>query len=298
MKMLDVVIVADNFFPSFTGGAELTTYALTSHAPSAVRTSFILSSHLNYFHIAMHRSKFWIFTNIEKASLPVIKNAAEALKNYVCVEYDYKFCIHRSPDKHKHIEGKDCNCNIPEINTLLQNAKHLFFMSGKQRDAFAKRLNIAEKSSVLSSCFTNNEINDLINVRKNRNKSADTWMILHSESWVKGTEQALRYAVKEGIKYQLVQATDHKNFIDMFGKFKGLIYMPAGADTCPRIVIEAKLAGCELILNDNVLHRDEEWFSGPMEAMEIYLRNVKDTFWDEAIKNDERKSNLFMQCMR
>ena len=59
---------------------------------------------------------------------------------------------------------------------------------------------------------------------------------------------------------------------------KGLIFKPLGGDTCPRIVIEAKLLGCDLILNENVQHKDEEWFLTPESCLE-YLKSRKDVFW-------------------
>ena len=40
---------------------------------------------------------------------------------------------------------------------------------------------------------------------------------------------------------------------------KGLVYLPAGLDTCPRLVIEAKMLDCKLILNNKVQIKDEEW---------------------------------------
>lgn len=278
MRKREIVIVSDNFYPCFTGGAELTTYALTSQSPAGTDFFFINASQLNFFHLALHRSKFWIFTNVERANKAVISQAAKILK-YAVVEYDFKCCFYRSPDKHKNETGRDCDCRIPEMNELLTNAKHVFFMSYKQRDFFINEKKLDLKCSVLSSCFTKSDIAALNAVSNNRDANAKKWMILYSDSWVKGTDLSIRYAVKEGIDYQLVESIEHLDLLNMFGMFKGLIYKPAGADTCPRIVIEARLAGCELILNDNVLHRDEEWFSGDRKSIEDYLKSRPAYFW-------------------
>jgi len=62
---------------------------------------------------------------------------------------------------------------------------------------------------------------------------------------------------------------------------KGLCLLPPGADTCPRLVIEAKLLGCELHYNENVQHADEDWFNtDDDEAIERYLRGYKERFWN------------------
>ena len=60
---------------------------------------------------------------------------------------------------------------------------------------------------------------------------------------------------------------------------KGLIFRPLGGDTCPRIVIEAKLLGCDLMLNDNVQHRDEECFDTDYDINLNYLKNRVNMFW-------------------
>lgn len=280
MRKREIVVVADNFYPGFTGGAELTTYALTSQSPADVNIHFIHSAQLNYFHVALHKSKFWIFTNIERASKAVLENASKML-NYAVVEYDYKCCSYRSPDKHKYSTGKDCDCDIPEINGLLKNAKHVFFMSEKQKDFFINVKGLNLKCSVLSSCFTGQDLNELESVSIARDKNAQKWLILYSDSWVKGVEKAVRYAVKEGLDYKLVESVEHSELLNMLGQYKGLIYMPAGADTCPRIVIEARLAGCELMSNDNVLHRDEPWFSADRRSISDYLSGRPEYFWSK-----------------
>jgi hypothetical protein len=61
--------------------------------------------------------------------------------------------------------------------------------------------------------------------------------------------------------------------------YHGFAFAPLGSDTCPRIVIEAKLLGCDLLLNKNVLHSDEEWFTGTVEQAEDYLRGRSSVFW-------------------
>ena len=73
--------------------------------------------------------------------------------------------------------------------------------------------------------------------------------------------------------------------LQMLAQAKGLCSLPPGADTCPRMVIEAKLLGCELHLNDNVQHKDEEWFNtDDLSVTENYLKSVPQRFWNEVVK--------------
>ena len=70
-------------------------------------------------------------------------------------------------------------------------------------------------------------------------------------------------------------------------KSKGVCFKPTGLDTCPRFIIEAKLLGCELELNDNVQHTSEEWFNTDNTASIVeYLKNRKDLFWRTVLSNE------------
>jgi glycosyltransferase involved in cell wall biosynthesis len=59
--------------------------------------------------------------------------------------------------------------------------------------------------------------------------------------------------------------------------------MPLGGDTCPRLVIEAKLLGLELIINENVQHASEDWFNQDVDRVEQYLLSAHDRFWSKII---------------
>ena len=67
--------------------------------------------------------------------------------------------------------------------------------------------------------------------------------------------------------------------LEKLASLSGLIFMPLGADTCPRIVIEAKLLDCEIVMNSNVQHADEAWFENKSSILE-YLKNNKRNFWE------------------
>ena len=60
---------------------------------------------------------------------------------------------------------------------------------------------------------------------------------------------------------------------------KGLVYLPNGFDTCPRMTVEAKLMGLEVIANDNVMHRDEKWFDASPDAICEHIRSKTELFW-------------------
>ena len=69
--------------------------------------------------------------------------------------------------------------------------------------------------------------------------------------------------------------------LEELNQAEGLVYLPLGGDTCPRIVIEAKLLGCKLHLNENIQHKNEEWFtSDDLFDTEAYLYAARQKFWN------------------
>ena len=81
------------------------------------------------------------------------------------------------------------------------------------------------------------------------------------------------------MEFELLWGLNHKQFLDKLAESKGLIFLPKAGDTCPRMVIEAKLLDWELVLNDNVQHKDEEWVATKSSTME-YLRQRTGVFWN------------------
>lgn len=282
----EIIVVGDYFYPGYTGGAELTTYALTSQSPADLRISFIHSSQVNHFHLALHRSKLWIFTNIEQINIGLLPYIAKLLK-YVIVEYDFKFCGYRSPDKHMKEAGKECDCRIPGMNEFISKAIRIFFMSEKQKAIFAEKVDRPggfDLDPVLGSVFTQQDLDELDEICHHREKNAQKWLIVYSDSWIKGSKDTVKHAVSCGLDYEIVENVEYSELMNKLGTVKGLIYLPSGGDTCPRLVIEARLAGCELILNDNVMHRDEDWFSGSRDQILGILRERPALFWSKIIE--------------
>ena len=103
---------------------------------------------------------------------------------------------------------------------------------------------------------------------------------MDSPSWLKNKQGCVEYAKKNNLEFELVWGLGYKELLSKLSKSKGLIFLPLGKDTCPRITIEAKLLGCEMILNENVQHRDEEWFEDE-DSILAHLAGRTKLFWDE-----------------
>ena len=152
----DVVFVADLFLEDYVGGAELTTEALITSCP--LKIFKIRSQDVNLELLEQGHRKFWIFGNFAGLDLNLIPTIVANMK-YSILEYDYKFCRYRSPEKHELAEKTPCDCNNQEqgkmVSAFMLGAKSVWWMSEKQQEKYLSLFPfLAEReNTVLSSVF-------------------------------------------------------------------------------------------------------------------------------------------------
>ena len=275
-----IVFVSDAFAEQYGGGAELTTQSLidTCLLPSAkIKSSDItLQDMMN-----TPKDAFWVFGNYYNLNPHCMLYAIRNL-NYCILEYDYKYCKYRSPEKHYLAEGKcDCSANSRGklISLFMKSSKINWFMSHEQMEIYHKIFPFLADSndSVLSSVF-DRETLEYIYLLDCENKN-NKWIICGSDSWIKGKEDAIEYAEENNLEYEIVWGLGYREMLQKLSQSRGLIFLPRAGDTCPRMVIEAALMNCELILNENVQHKKEEWFKTPNSIHE-YLKDRTKVFWN------------------
>ena len=278
------IFVNDLFSHQYLGGAELSLEALAASSPE--EHIEINSQDIDDSLVKLYADKTWVIgnhTNIDKDVLTTLVQNV----NYNIIEFDYKYCIYRNLELHSLMEGKECDCEYSEhgefIKDLYENANKVFFMSQKQMNVYLDRLELDEdKCVVLSSVFTDRTL-DLIKVlRENVSKQKQNfWAVTDSPNWVKGSDAAKKWCHENNIEFVQLNNTPYEQALEVLANAKGLCLLPPGADTCPRLVIEAKLLGCELHYNENVQHADEDWFNtDDVESIERYLRGYKERFWN------------------
>tara|TARA_B100000212_G_scaffold336117_1_gene309012 strand:+ start:802 stop:2754 length:1953 start_codon:yes stop_codon:yes gene_type:complete len=288
LKYTDVVIVSDFFVQHYVGGAELTTDALVQSAKD-IHISTIQSKDVSMAMLKQGQEAHWVFCNTSQLSPNLIPTIMANL-SYSIVEYDYKFCKYRSIEKCKEAEGVDCGCQNElhgkMISAFFHGAKSIWWMSEAQEKRYTDRFPFLEQNDrvVLSSVFDDQFF---YNIKQLNEKYKDSerkgWIVLGSESWIKGAQAAEEWCKDNGKEYEVVWGLKYEELLEKLAQAEGFVYLPLGGDTCPRMVIEAKLLGCQLELNDNVQHAKEEWFTGPEIDMLSYLYGARERFW-RAIK--------------
>lgn len=296
----NIVFVADFFIDEYAGGAELTTEALIETSPYPAYK--IKSSELTQELIQKGVNKTWIFFNFTQMDLNLIPIIIANIY-YFITEYDYKFCKYRSIELHKKETDEECNCHNEDygkfISSFFAGAEKIFWMSDKQKERYQERFPFLtdDKSIRLSSVFDVKDLEQIESLRISRKENGTNgkWAIVGSNSWIKGvkeTEQKLLEFLEGKSKYDILSGLSYSDLLKKLSTYEGFCFMPLGGDTCPRIVIEAKLLGLQLLINENVQHLGEEWFSKDPNEIEAYLLDGHKRFWDEIERHLNRKIKL------
>jgi glycosyltransferase involved in cell wall biosynthesis len=279
-----VIFVADFFAEDLIGGAELTTEALIESCPFSYKK--FRSNELTLEKIQSNSNSYWIFGNWSGANPELLQIASNNL-NYSILEYDYKVCKYRSPEKHKMTEGMNCNCNTTDIGRFVGmfygNARSIFWMSEKQMNRYHMMLpHLKNKEQVvLSSVFSKSFFNKIEELRSFQAGTRSGWIVLESGSWIKGSEDAESWCYANDKEMKKVSGLSPDQLLKLMSESEGLVYLPRGGDTCPRLVIEAKLLGCQLELNNFVEHAPEGWFNSDYQTAKDYLQSSTSRFWSK-----------------
>ena len=281
----EYIFVSDAFEQQYSGGAEKSLQTLINSCPST--HVLINSSRITEQLIEHYKDSKWIFGNITYMDYNFFPKLLEEKVKYAFVEFDYKYCKHRNPTLYKFVEGEECNYSETELGDKISNfvngAQAVFFMSEKQKELYIEHLpNISnENMFVLSSLFDDNFF-EYIEKLNQKQYEKEKWVVLGSNSWVKGVAESEEWCKENQVEYEIVQGLNSNEFLKKLANSEGICFKPTGLDTCPRFVIEAKLLGCNLELNENVQHTEEEWFNAETEEMKTYLMTRKDFFWQKS----------------
>jgi len=281
-----IIAVSDAFADRFQGGAELSLESILEMSPCDVIR--IESFKVNKKSIEKYKNDFWIFGNFYELPRELIISFVKKGIKYSVFEYDYKYCRYRSADIHKLATGKDCDCNEvrygKEVALFLHKSSLLWWMSEKQKLFYEDRFNFLgdhKNSEVLSSTFSKRDTLFMRALHKLKKEKTSDYVILNSDFPIKNRIGCLAAAKKDNLSYKLVSGLPRYDMLRLLSESEGLIFLPIGKDTCPRLVIEAKLLGCKLLLNENIQHISEDWFLKPQEEIFDYLDSRKEYFWEK-----------------
>lgn len=277
------------------GGAEMTLEAI-AEAGRTLGHSVVTVPTKGVHSLITDDPPYFIFGNIcdlkdrqdGEAILDIIRKG-----RFSKIEFDYGYIPYRGTIPYQAFTGhsyaperhRDTQMHIL-YEEIRKHAEHLFFMSRAQRKIHSAHFNDGrDKDMVLSSCFTDDNLNLMREIREKDNERSPSWIVLEGrdkwQQWCKGTHVAMQYLESQGITHKVVRTSTHRELLELFGSHAGHMLMPNIHDTCPRTAIEATLCGAELAYNTNVQHMGEAWTQGTVEETEEYIRQAPFRFWEQ-----------------
>jgi len=226
------------------------------------------------------------------------KNSFDAIihtmetKPFFKIEFDYGYCIYRGRIPHKILSGQDCDCaksnstkGLRDIYNLIHaKSLHTFYMSEEQMLFHSNDLKSGslENKSVLSSCFTSNTMLQFSNLCKKK-KNSKFSIIDGNGGWhsqAKGVNESIKYAENHSLDYEIIKTKTHEEMLNTLSNYHGLIFLPIIHDTCPRVTLEAKYMGLEVITNSHSQHTKEKWWSGSIGNAFKFTQSRPNYFWN------------------
>lgn len=296
-EMKEFIFVTDFLPTEITGGAELTFEAIRLAAPEGVSVKYVKSQDIRP-NTWLMKDVHWVlgnYTRIPREAIEALCELAQQRRiTYSIVEFDYKYCIMRNEKVHNYNSFLQknynfCRCASDVIGTytkvLFSFAQKVHFMSQEQMNLIMKRLpeivQNKDNMRVQWSTWTEDDlgfIEELFFLRNSKNSNNNKFAIQNSPNWLKGTEAGIEYAKEHNLEYELIEPMEYREFLKKLCDYRGFIFLPNAYDTCPRVVVEAKLLGLEYVINNNVQIKKELMEAIPGGFLDSIYRKPRN-FW-------------------
>ncbi len=281
-----VLFIADKFSDElrskkdrFPGGAERTDEAAIEACPYPVKQ--IIWSKLQP-------------TLIEDSLLVVVGNSGSAkpshfemlakYRKHVLFEHDIRICYWRGnfpvAAEPIHRFSHRCLCPHRGMRHLFESALGVIYLTHLQKKYYDENrfYNDFGRSAILGSSLFDSEFLDYVDNTSAAEKNEST-LIPGTSTKIKGAKQAQAYCEKKGWEFTKVKNFTPKEVWEAMHKAKRFVYLPIGLEPAGRMPVEARLLGCEVIVNENVGVAEEEVWKQNDEDFDRFLRAQPRRFW-------------------
>ena len=116
--------------------------------------------------------------------------------------------------------------------------------------------------------------------------------VAFSRGPIKGFDQAMKYCRKQGVYPRVIKDMKPEQVLDVFEQCRKFVFLPRALEPAGRMPVEARLLGCEVVVNRHVGVAGEEWWhQSDSEALK-FVRETATRFWKQvgALINREGSS--------
>ncbi len=261
------------------GGAELTDAAALRACPFPVEARRLADLRLE----ELARYDVIVLANAERAR-PEQLAALAASGRLVSFEHDLRICRWRGnfPAAREpiHALSQRCICPHHALAPVYEQARGVIFLTERQRRAFDENPYFETPPGVVlgSSLFERAALERLTQLAEGTQPRAGA-LYLWAPHRIKGTEEARAYCEERGLRSASVRNVAPTAVYELMGGAETFVYLPIGLEPAGRMPVEARLAGCSVVVNSNVGVAGEAWWrAGRRDALE-QLYQAPTRFW-------------------
>lgn len=258
------------------GGAELTDAAALKACPWTVTTR-------RFKDLSPGESSTYdliVVANSHSATRPQLAEIA-GTGRHIAFEHDLRVCRWRgnfpkSVDP-AHRRSHRCWCPHPESREFFASARVIFLTTLQERIFRNNPYFSCGPSRVLGSSLFEQEKLELAAALPGSKRSGT--VVFASPHRIKGFADAQRYCRERDIEPSVIRGLPPQAVLELFAQSERFVYLPIGPEWAGRMVVEARLLGCEVVLNDNVGVAGEAfWKGGRAEAL-AFIADGPARFW-------------------
>jgi hypothetical protein len=169
-----------------------------------------------------------------------------------------------------------CWCPHLEQRALFDTARGVIFLTSLQERYYRQNPFFAcRRSRVLGSSLFGTDL--LGQPRPQGARAGD--VVFASRHAVKGYRQSLRYCRRHGVEPAEIRDLAPPEVLALFARSERFVYLPIGPEWAGRMVVEARLLGCEVVLNRHVGVAGEPFWSGDRDRALEFLADGPKRFW-------------------
>ena len=281
--MSKIIYIADFFIDQISGGAEIcddnliNMFLVRGEKVVKINTVEFNDKHFDtYKRAGFH----FIVSNFINMSDMVKNYMINHPNSYSIMEHDHKYLKTRDPSKFDDfLAPSEYIIN----RSFYASAKNVFAQSKIHAEVIQKNLKIKNVINLGMSLWNDEQlqvITDNIN-----NKKKDDFCILESNNPTKNTQFAINYCEKNNINYTLIPSMKYEDYICELSKHKTYLFFPKVLETFNRVLLEAKMLGCEVITTKLNGCLSEDWLSGKKgKELVDFVKSQREVVYDK-IKN-------------
>ncbi len=278
-----VLFIADQFADvsrtpedKYPGGAELTDEAALEVCPWPIDCVTCEDVDLT----TLGDYDLHILGNTQSAT-PALFEALSAVGRHILFEHDVRICNWRGNFpvlvEPSHRIFQRCICPHRHLRKLYDTSLGAIFLTHRQLAVFEQNPFFRSRANRVIGCSLFS--NDLFERLEKPAQERSGTLFFDSRSKIKGGKAAREFAVSQGWSPKAIRDLRPPEVLDLFERSERFVYTPLGLEPAGRMVVEARLLGCEVVVNDHVGVSGESWWNLPQELAVEFLKDAPNRFW-------------------